>query len=45
MLTLSVALATAGGLAIGYYGVDYFARPIELKLLRKAHLLPEPQGA
>ena len=37
MLTLSVALATVGGLAIGYYGVDFFARPIELKLLRRAH--------
>ena len=45
MLTLSVALATVGGLAIGYYGVDFFARPIELKLLRRAHLIAEPQGA
>ena len=45
MLALSVALATAGGVAIGYYGLDYFVRPIELKLLRQAHLVPEPQRA
>ena len=26
MLTISVALATAGGVAIGYYGPNYFAQ-------------------
>jgi len=45
MLAISVALATAGGLAIGYYGVDYFARPVVLNVLRRAHLLPAPQTA
>jgi len=45
MLALSVALAAVGGVAIGYYGLDYFVRPIGLKLLRQAHLLAEPQRA
>lgn len=45
MLTISVALATAGGVAIGYYGLDFFARPIQTKLLRRVHLLPAPQTA
>ena len=45
MLAIGVALATAGGVAIGYYGLDYFVRPIEIKLLRRAHLLPQPQTA
>src|SRR5581483_11101420 len=33
MLAISVALTTAGGVAIGYYGLDFFVRPIEIKLL------------
>ena len=45
MLAIGVALATAGGAAIGYYGVDYFARPITLQVLRRVHLLPEPVTA
>ena len=44
MLAISVALATAGGLAIGYYGLDYFVRPIELKILRRTGLIPAPQS-
>ena len=44
MLAISVALATAGGVAIGYYGLDFFARPIEAKVLRRAHLLPQPNA-
>ena len=43
MAAISVALATAGGVAIGYYGLDFFARPLEIKLLQRAHLLPAPQ--
>jgi thiosulfate dehydrogenase [quinone] large subunit len=43
MLAIGVALATAGGVAIGYYGLDYFVRPIEIKLLQRAHLLPVEQ--
>ena len=45
MLAISVALATAGGVAIGYYGVDYFARPLTFQILRRMHLLPAPQTA
>jgi thiosulfate dehydrogenase [quinone] large subunit len=45
MLTIGVALATAGGVAIGYYGLDFFARPVELKLLQRAHLVPSARRA
>jgi thiosulfate dehydrogenase [quinone] large subunit len=45
MLAISVALASVGGAAIGYYGLDFFARPVEIKLLRRAHLIPAPQAA
>jgi hypothetical protein len=45
MLTIGVALGVVGGQAIGYYGLDFFARPIQLKLLRRAHLIPAPQTA
>jgi thiosulfate dehydrogenase [quinone] large subunit len=45
MLTIGVALGIVGGQAIGYYGLDFFARPLELKLLRRAHLVPQPQTA
>ncbi|HNP69990.1 MAG TPA: DoxX family protein [Kouleothrix sp.] len=42
MLVVGMVILLAGGVAVGYYGVDFFARPIELKVLRRAHLLPEP---
>jgi thiosulfate dehydrogenase (quinone) large subunit len=45
ILTIGLALGIVGGQAIGYYGLDFFARPIELKLLRRAHLIPAPQTA
>ena len=45
MLAIGVALAATGGVAIGYYGIDYFARPITLNVLRRVHLLPEPVTA
>ena len=45
MLAISVALAAVGGVAIGYYGVDYFARPFAIKVLQRAHLVPAPQTA
>jgi hypothetical protein len=43
MLAIGVALATAGGVAIGYYGLDYFVRPIEIKLLERTGLIPTAQ--
>jgi len=43
MLAISVALTTAGGVAIGYYGLDFFVRPIEIKLLQRTGLLPTSQ--
>jgi hypothetical protein len=33
------------GVAVGYYGLDFFARPIEIKALRRTHLAPAPQIA
>ena len=42
MLVVGMAILLAGGVAVGYYGLDYFARPIEQKVLRRAHLAPEP---
>ena len=45
MLAISAALATAGGVAIGYYGLDYFVRPLEIKLLERTGLIPAPQRA
>lgn len=43
MLVVGMALLLASGVAAGYYGLDFFARPIEVTLLRRAHLLPQPQ--
>jgi thiosulfate dehydrogenase [quinone] large subunit len=45
MLTIGLALSIVGGQAIGYYGLDFLARPIEVKMLRRAHLIPTPQTA
>ena len=45
-ILLAVGLAiTFGGAAIGTYGLDRFARPIELTLARRAHLIPAAQPA
>jgi thiosulfate dehydrogenase (quinone) large subunit len=43
MLAISVALTTAGGVAIGYYGLDFFVRPIEIKLMKRTGLIPTSQ--
>ena len=43
MLVVGLVIALAGGVAVGYYGLDFFARPIELKAQRRAHLIPAPQ--
>lgn len=45
MLVVGMVVLLAGGVAVGYYGVDFFARPFELKLLQRAHLIPAPQRA
>ncbi len=44
LLTVGLAVAMAGS-TVGYYGLDTFARPIELKLARRAHLNPAAQAA
>ncbi len=43
MLVVGLTIFLAGGVAAGYYGLDYFARPIELKLARRVHLAPTAQ--
>ncbi|HJZ49249.1 MAG TPA: DoxX family membrane protein [Roseiflexaceae bacterium] len=45
MLVVGLIIFLVGGVAVGFYGLDYFARPIELKILRRAHLVPQAQGA
>lgn len=45
LLVVGMVILLSGGIAVGYYGLDYFARPIEQKLLRRAHLIPEPNAA
>ena len=45
MLVVGMVILLAGGVAVGYYGLDFFARPIELKMLRRANLVPQPQTA
>ena len=43
LLVVGLIVFLVGGVAVGYYGLDFFARPIELKILRRAHLVPQPQ--
>lgn len=47
MLVVGLAIVLAGGVAVGYYGLDYFARPFEIKLFRttRARFFPQPQAA
>src|ERR671932_493818 len=45
MLVVGLTIVLVGGVAVGYYGVDFFARPIERKLARRTHLLPTAQPA
>ena len=45
MLVVGLTIALVGGVAVGDYGVDFFARPIEIKLARRTHLLPTAQPA
>ncbi|HEX6293158.1 MAG TPA: DoxX family protein [Herpetosiphonaceae bacterium] len=45
MLVVGLAIVLVGGVAVGYYGLDYFARPIEKKLTDRTfgRLAPTPQ--
>ena len=45
LLVVGLITFLVGGVAVGFYGLDFFARPIELKILWRAHLLPQPQIA
>lgn len=35
LLVVGLAIVLAGGVAVGYYGLDYFARPLEGRLFRR----------
>ncbi len=45
MLVVGLLIAVGGGVAVGYYGLDYFARPITQKVQERTFgkLLPRPQ--
>lgn len=47
MLVVGLVIVLVGGVAVGYYGVDFFARPIEIKLFKqtRARFFPQPQAA
>ena len=47
MLVVGLAIVLAGGVAVGYYGLDYFARPFERTLFQRTRtrLFPHPQLA
>jgi thiosulfate dehydrogenase (quinone) large subunit len=46
MLFVGMFIALAGGIAAGYYGLDYFARPIEARLIKRTRerFFPAPQA-
>ncbi|HEU4325923.1 MAG TPA: DoxX family protein [Roseiflexaceae bacterium] len=46
MLVVGLLIAVGGGVAVGYYGLDYFARPITQKVQERTFgkLLPRPQA-
>ena len=35
MLVVGLTIVLVGGVAVGYYGIDFFARPIEIKLAHR----------
>lgn len=47
MLIVGMVILLAGGAAVGFYGLDYFLRPIERKLTSRtrARLFPAPQAS
>ena len=42
LLVVGLVIVLVGGLAVSYYGLDYFARPIEQKLYRRVIHAPQP---
>jgi thiosulfate dehydrogenase [quinone] large subunit len=36
LLVVGLVIVLAGGVAVGYYGLDYFARPLEIRFTRQA---------
>lgn len=36
LLVVGLVIVLAGGVAVGYYGLDFFARPVERQLLQRA---------
>lgn len=47
MLVVGLVILLVGGVAVGYYGLDFFARPIELNLFQRARtrFAHHPQAA
>ena len=45
LLVVGLTIVLVGGVAVSYYGLDYFARPIEEKLYRRITHAPIPQPA
>lgn len=47
MLVVGMIILLAGGVAVGYYGLDYFVRPMERDLFQRTRtrLFPQPQTA
>jgi thiosulfate dehydrogenase [quinone] large subunit len=45
LLVVGLTIVLVGGVAVGFYGLDYFARPVEESLLKRtrARLFPQPQ--
>jgi thiosulfate dehydrogenase [quinone] large subunit len=42
LLVVGMVITLVGGIAVSYYGLDYFARPIEEKLYRRITHAPQP---
>ena len=42
LLVVGMVVVLVGGVAVSYYGLDYFARPIEQKLYRRITHAPQP---
>jgi thiosulfate dehydrogenase (quinone) large subunit len=45
MLVVGLVIVLVGGVAVGYYGLDFFARPMERKLFEttRSRIFPQPQ--
>lgn len=44
MLVIGLAIVLAGGVAVGYYGLDRFTRPIERRLLQRTGVPLKPHA-